>query len=230
MKPQQIFEKVRQERRNNLTELESRKILEYYQIPVVEGLVVQKIEDALEFADKYGYPLVLKIVSKDILHKTDVGGVKVGISTEKELRDGIVNLIKTVKKNKPKADIEGIFVQKMLPESPEVIIGGKKDPTFDQVILFGLGGVFVEVFNDVSFSVAPITQKEASEMITEIKGVKILKGIRGKEPVDFKALIDLLMKTSRMLKQNPDIRELDINPVFALKEGAIAVDARIIID
>ncbi|MBD3155861.1 MAG: acetyl-CoA synthetase [Candidatus Aenigmarchaeota archaeon] len=230
MRPQKIFDKVRKEGRNNLTELESRKILEYYRIPVVRGTVIQEIKDAISFANKFGYPLVLKVVSKDIIHKTDAGAVKIGIENEKELRDGITDLIKTVKKNKPKARIDGIFVQKMLPEAPEVIVGGKKDPTFDQVVLFGLGGVFVEVFEDVSFRVVPIKKREAAEMITEIKGLKVLKGIRGKEPVDFKALIDILMKTSKMLEGNPEIQELDINPVFAFSDDAIAVDARIIID
>ena len=230
MKPQQIFDQARKEKRNNLTELESRQILEYYRIPVVKGVVVQQIEDAIAFAEKYGYPLVLKIVSKDIIHKTDAGGVIVGIRNEKELRDGIVGLIKTVRKKKPRARIDGVFVQKMLAEAPEVIIGGKKDPTFNQVLLFGLGGIFVEVFNDVSFRVVPITTKDAVDMIGEIKGVKVLRGTRGKRPVDFKALVDILLKTSRMLQDNPDIQELDINPIFALTDGAVAVDARVIID
>ncbi len=230
MKPQQIFDQARKENRNNLTELESREILKYYRIPVVEGIVVQQIEDALAFAQRYGYSLVLKIVSKDIIHKTDVGGVVVGIKNEKELREGMIDLIKNVRKRKPSARIDGVFVQKMLPKSPEVIIGGKKDPTFDQVIVFGLGGVFVEVFNDVSFRVVPITEKDAVEMIGEIKGVKVLQGIRGEKPVDFKTLVDILMKTSRMLEENQGIKELDINPVFALSDGAVAVDARIIID
>ncbi len=230
MKPQEIFNQARKERRNNLTELESREILKFYGISVVEGVVVQQIEGAMDFANKYGYPIVLKIVSKDIIHKTDVGGVIAGIKNEKELREGIINLIKNIKKERPKARIDGIFVQKMLPKSTEIIIGGKKDPTFDQVLLFGLGGVFVEVFNDVSFRVVPIKEKEAVDMISEIKGVKILQGIRGESPVDFKSLVDILIKTSRMLEESPDIKELDINPVFAFSDKAIAVDARIILD
>jgi len=230
MKPQQIFDQLKKEKRKNLTELESREILKYYGIPVVEGIVIQQIEDAVNFAQKYGYPLVLKIVSKDIIHKTDVGGVIIGVKNEKELRNEIVNLIKTVRKKKPRVKIDGIFVQKMLSKSPEVIIGGKKDPTFGQVLVFGLGGVFVEVFNDVSFRVTPIKERDAIDMISEIKGIKILRGVRGEKPVDFKALVDILMKTSRMLEENPDIKELDMNPVFALTDRAVAVDARIIVD
>ncbi|PIV69060.1 MAG: acetyl-CoA synthetase [Candidatus Aenigmarchaeota archaeon CG01_land_8_20_14_3_00_37_9] len=230
MKPEHIFDQARKENRKNLTELESREILKHYRIPVVDGLVVQQIEDALAFADKRGYPLVLKVVSKDIIHKTDAGGVIIGVKNEKELRDGLIELIKNIKKNKPEARIDGIFVQKMLPKAAEVIVGGKKDPTFGQVLLFGLGGVFVEVFNDVSFRVVPINEKDAVNMISEIKGVKVLRGARGQKPVDFKALVDILIRTSRMLEENDDIVELDINPVFALTEGAVAVDARIIID
>ncbi|PJB74151.1 MAG: acetyl-CoA synthetase [Candidatus Aenigmarchaeota archaeon CG_4_9_14_3_um_filter_37_18] len=230
MKPEPIFDQARKENRKNLTELESREILKHYRIPVVDGLVVQQIEDALAFADKRGYPLVLKVVSKDIIHKTDAGGVITGVKNEKELRDGLIELIKNIKKNKPEARIDGIFVQKMLPKAAEVIVGGKKDPTFGQVLLFGLGGVFVEVFNDVSFRVVPINEKDAVNMISEIKGVKVLRGARGQKPVDFKALVDILIRTSRMLEENDDIVELDINPVFALTEGAVAVDARIIID
>ncbi len=230
MKSQQIFDQLKKEKRKNLTELESREILKHYGIPVVEGIVIQQIEDAVNFAKKYGYPLVLKIVSKDIIHKTDVGGVIVGIKNEKELRNGITDLIKNVKKKKSNVRIDGIFVQKMLPKSPEVIIGGKKDPTFGQVLVFGLGGVFVEVFNDVSFRVTPIKERDAIDMISEIKGIKILQGVRGGKPVDFKSLVDILMKTSRMLEENPDIKELDMNPVFALTNKSVAVDARIIVD
>lgn len=230
MKPQQIFDQVRRDNRNNLTELESREVLKYYQIPVVEGIVAKDTNEAIDFAEKNGYPVVLKVVSKDIIHKTDIGGVIVGIKNEKELREGSLNLIRNVKKYKPTARIDGLFVQKMLPKGVEVIVGGKKDPTFDQVLLFGLGGVFVEIFNDVSFRVVPISQKDAVEMIAEIKGIKVLRGVRGNPPVDFKALVDILMKTSRMLEENQEIKELDINPVFALTSGAVAVDARIIID
>lgn len=230
MKPKQLFEQVRKEGRQNLTESESREVLGYYGIPVVEGIIARNVEHAVAFAQKFGFPLVLKIASRDIIHKTDLGGVIVGIKNEKELREGFNEILNRIKMRTPTARIDGIFVQKMLPNAPEVIIGGKKDATFDQVILFGLGGVFVEVFNDVSFRVVPVKEMDAAEMISEIKGLKILKGIRGQQPVDFKALIDIITKTSRLLEDNPDIKELDINPVFALPKGAIAVDARIIID
>ncbi|MEM5793276.1 MAG: acetate--CoA ligase family protein [Candidatus Aenigmatarchaeota archaeon] len=230
MKPTEIFEKVRKEKRVNLNEIESREVLKYYGIPVVEGIVTNSIEEAVYFAEKKGYPVVLKIVSRDIIHKTDIGGVITNIKNERDLRDAFNQIIKNVRERAPKARIDGIFVQKMLPKSPEVIVGGKSDPTFDKVILFGIGGIFVEVFEDVSFRVIPITLSDAKEMISEIKGSKILMGIRGQDPVDLKSLADILLRTSKMLQENQEIKELDINPIFAMKKGAVAVDARIIIE
>ncbi len=230
MKPQQFFEKIRNEKRNNLTELEAREILKYYKIPVVEGVVAKTIEQAVDFAEKHGYPLVLKVVSHQVLHKTDVGGVILNIRNERELKQGFQQIVKNVKRKKRTAEIEGIFVQKMLENAPEVIVGGKWDQTFDQVLVFGLGGVFVEVFEDVSFRIVPITKKDALEMIQEIKGYKILQGYRGAKSSDLNSIVDILMKTSKMLEENQEIKELDINPVFALPDKSIAVDARIIIE
>jgi len=230
MEPKNIFKQVRKDKRKALTEQEAREVLKFYKIPVVKGKVAKTIGQAKEFADDMGYPLVLKIVSKDVLHKTDVGGVVVNVRNEAELKNSFFQILKNVHEKKPRSKIDGIFVQKMLAKSPEVIVGGKWDQTFEQVILFGLGGVFVEVFNDVSFRVVPIKERDAVEMIEETKGLKILKGCRGQKPVDFKALIDILMKTSKMLEQNQEIKELDINPIFAMSNKAVAVDARIIIE
>jgi acetyl-CoA synthetase (ADP-forming) len=230
MKPKQLFEEIRRKRRNNLTELEAREVLTHYGIPTVIGQVIKSIEEAKKFVEKVGYPLVLKVLSPQIIHKTEVGGVILNIKNEKELFEAYHQIIKNVEKNAPKATIEGFFIQEMLSSDREVIIGGKYDPTFGPTIAFGLGGVFVEVFEDISFRVAPITQEDAIDMIKEIKAFKILKGYRGQKPVDFKALVDILLKTSKMLEENPEIKELDINPIFALPDKAVAVDARIIIE
>ncbi len=229
MLPKEIFESIKRKRRNNLTELESRKVLKYYKIPLVKGEIIKSLEEAKKFVEKVGYPVVLKVVSRQIIHKTDVGGVILNIDNEKKLYQAYHQIIKNVEKNAPKATITGFFIQEMIKGGVEVIVGGKYDPTFGQTIAFGLGGIFVEVFEDVSFRVVPITREDAIEMMKEIKGYKILKGYRGKPPVDFEALIDILLKTSKMLEENPEIKELDINPVFALPNGAVAVDARIII-
>jgi len=230
MKPEEIFKKVKNSKRNNLTEVESREVLEHYKIPVVKGEIIKTIEEAKKFVEKVGYPVVLKVVSRQIIHKTDIGGVILNIRNERELYQAYHQIIKNVEKKAPKAKIQGLFIQEMLPNDVEVIVGGKKDPTFGQTIAFGLGGVFVEVFEDVSFRVVPITRRDAIEMFKEIKALKILKGYRGKPPVDFEALVDILLKTSKMLEENPEIKELDINPVFALSDRAVAGDARIIVE
>lgn len=229
MKPKEIFERVKR-KRNNLTELESREVLTHYGIPLVESEIVKTIEDAKKFVDRIGYPVVLKVVSPQIIHKSDVSGVVIDIRNEKELFQAYHQIIKSVEEKAPKAVIDGFFIQKMIPRDREVIIGGKWDPTFGQTIAFGLGGIFVELFEDVSFRVVPITKEDALGMIKEIKAYKILKGYRGKKPVSINALIDILLKTSKMLEENPEIKELDINPVFALADRAVAGDARIIIE
>ena len=229
MRPSEIFDKIRKSRRNNLTEKESREVLEYYNIPVVKGEIVKSIESAKQFIEKIHYSVALKVVSKQIIHKTDVGGVMLNIRNEKELIDSYHEIVKNIEKNVPNATIDGIFIQEML-SGTEVIIGGKKDPTFSQTIAFGLGGIFVEIYKDISFRVVPITKIDAFKMIKEIKAYKLLEGYRGSKPANIDALVDLLLKTSKLLEENPDIKELDINPVFAMSDRAVAADARIIIE
>ena len=230
MNPKQIFESVRKKKRRNLTEIESREILEYYKLPLVRGKIIKSIEESKKFIDEVGYPVVLKIVSPEIIHKTEVGGVVVNIQNEKQLYDAYNDILKNVKTKMPTARIDGLFIQEMIPSSFEVMVGGKYDNTFGQTIAFGLGGIYVEVYEDVSFRIVPITEKDAINMITDTKANKILVGYRGKKPADMKALIDILMKTSKMLESNPEIKELDMNPVFALSDRAVAIDARIIIE
>jgi acetyl-CoA synthetase (ADP-forming) len=230
MSLKEFFEEIKKKRRNNLTELESRQVLTHYGIPLVKGEVIKSIEEAKIFVEKTGYPVVLKVLSPQIIHKTEIGGVILNIKNEKGLFEAYHQIIKNVEKNAPKAAIEGFFIQEMISSDREVIVGGKYDPTFGQTIAFGLGGVFVEIFEDISFRVVPITQEDAVDMIKEIKAFKILKGYRGQKPVDFKALVDILLKTSKMMEENSEIKELDINPIFALPDRAVAVDARIIIE
>ncbi|HDM05879.1 MAG TPA: acetyl-CoA synthetase [Candidatus Aenigmarchaeota archaeon] len=230
MKPKEIFKRVKRAKRKNLTEAEAREVLKFYRIPLVEAEIVKNLEEAKSFVKKVGYPVVLKVISPQIIHKTEVGGVILNIRSDKELFEAFHEIMKNVERGMPNAEIKGFFIQKMMPRDYEVIIGGKKDPTFGQTIAFGLGGIFVEVFEDVSFRVVPISKEDAREMIQEIKGYKILKGYRGKKPADINALIDILLKTSKMLEENEEIKELDINPVFALHKGAYAGDARIILE
>ena len=215
MNPRKIFKKIKKSNRKMLNEQEAREILKHYKIPLVKGIATKKIEDAIKFAKKNGYPLAMKIISPDVVHKTDVGGVVLNIRNEKQVRDAYFRIIKNMKKIN--ARVSGIFVQQMIEDGYEVMIGGKKDPTFGPTIAFGLGGIFVEVFNDISFRIVPINKQDAEQMIKEIKGYKILNGYRGKPKADMKSL-----------KENPEIKELDLNPVFALKDKAIVVDTRII--
>jgi len=228
-KVKKIFHQAKKEGRSVLTLTESFEVLKTYNIPIASYAVAQTADRAMKAAKKIKYPVVLKAISKKATHKTDVGGLILNIQNEKSLRKSFERIKKNLKR--AKADFEGVVVQKMFGpdyDKQEVLVGGKKDPQFGQTIAFGLGGVFVEVFEDVSFRVVPVTKKDIEEMIKEIKGYKILYGYRGKK-YDIKALSNILMKVSNLLEQNEEIAELDINPVMALQRGAVAVDARIVI-
>jgi len=226
MKIKSILRKAKKSNKKFVGMKQTRQILKKYRIPVVDGIITKEVNDAIKFAKKNGYPLALKVVSPDVIHKTEVNGLILNIENEKQIRQGFYDLSKNMKKIH--ARLSGIFVQKMIKGGHEVIVGGKKDPTFGQTIAFGLGGIFVEVFDDISFRIVPIEKQDAKQMIKEIKGYKILKGFRGKPKADMNSLIDILMKVSRLLKENPEIKELDLNPVFALPKEVVVVDARII--
>jgi len=227
MKPKQLFKKLKKQRRNILTVEEALGVLASYKIPIVKGELAKNEEKSVEIAEKIGFPVAMKVVSKDVIHKTDVKGLLLNLNSAEEVRKGFAEVIKNVKKKIPKAKIEGVLIQKMI-DGQEIIVGGKKDPQFNQVLMFGLGGIFTEVFNDVTFRVIPIKKEDAEQMIKEIKGYKILEGYRGKK-CDIKGLVDVLLKTSKLLEENQEIKELDINPLFILAKGLVAVDARIVI-
>lgn len=209
--------------------VESRKILEKHGVKFADSRLSKNIDEALMIANSIGYPIVLKVVSNEISHKTDVGGVAVGIQNDRDLEDAFRKMMSIVKRKAAKAKVQGVLVQKMIQDGVNVLIGGKKDSQFGQVVAFGLGGIFVEVMEDVAFRIAPIEKKEALEMMAETKGFKVLDGYRGKS-YDIDTLATLVSKISKMLDKRKDIVELDINPVIALKKGAIAVDARIVVD
>ena len=207
----------------------TKKLLDKYKLPYPKSNIATSPDKAVKIAKQIGYPIVLKIVSKDIIHKSDVGGIKTNITNEDELVSAYEDIIKSVKKKSSKAKIEGILVQKM-ESGTEVIIGMKRDPQFDAVIMFGLGGIFVEVLKDVSFRVAPIDKQEAEQMIDEIKSSKILKGVRGSPAVKISALVDLLVKVSKLAIENKKILELDLNPVMVDETSARIIDARIMVE
>ncbi len=225
----EAIERARSEDRSVLTEIESKQVLAAAGIPVAEATLATSADEAAKTAAKAGFPVVLKIVSPDVTHKSDVGGVKIGLEDEAAVRAAYDDIVAAVKERQPKARIVGVAVQAMARPGTEVIVGMSKDPQFGPVLMFGLGGIFVEVLKDVSFRIVPLEERDAREMIDEIKGRAVLDGVRGGEPADIGALAGLLLQLSAFAEANPQVEELDLNPVFAYKDGCIAVDARIVV-
>jgi len=230
MKQLSIIEKFIKEGRTILTEFESKEILKKIGISVVETKLARTQKEAVLISKKIGYPVALKISSPDVIHKTDSGGVRLSINSGIEVERAFKEIIELTKQKFPKAHIQGVSVQKMLPQATEVIIGINKDSQFGHVIMFGLGGIFVEIFKDVSFRIIPVERKDAQEMIQEIKGYPLLLGYRGKEPANIHGLIEDILKLSKFIQKNPRVKELELNPMFIYKEKAIAVDARILLE
>lgn len=224
----EVFESAKADGRDFLYEHEAKKLFALYDMPVTKIHVAETVDEAVEAAKRIGFPIVLKIVSPQILHKSDAGGVIVGVEDEEGIRKGFNRIIENAKKYKADAEITGVLVQEMAPNGTEIIVGSTTDPTFGPTIMFGLGGIFVEILKDVSFRVAPIDAEDAREMIKEINAYKILEGARGTPPSDQETLADILVKTSEMLMECPEIKELDMNPILAYPDGARIVDARII--
>jgi acyl-CoA synthetase (NDP forming) len=226
----EIIAAARKEARTSLTELESKQILKEAGINTTETKLARTKEEAISHSKELGFPVALKIVSPDILHKTDVGGVKLGLNNEDDVGKAYDGIISMIKKQEPAAKIQGVSVQPMARPATEVIIGMSKDPQFGPVLMFGLGGILVEVLKDVSFRIVPLTRRDAREMIGEIKGYPILEGYRGQEPANIAVLEELLLKVSAFVDSKPEIAELDINPIFAYSDGALAIDARVILE
>ncbi len=213
---------------NILTEHEAKKLLAKYGIPVTKENIAGSADEALAIAMHIGTPVVMKISSPDISHKSDVGGVVLNVEME-EVRTTYNNIISRIGKAAPDAKIEGVLVQQMVKPGHEIIVGLKKDAQFGYALMFGLGGIFVEVYRDVSFRVIPIGKNEALDMISEIKGYPVLKGIRGRKPADIDAIARVLVSVSLMAEKE-NIVELDINPLIVNENGAVAVDARAMVE
>jgi acetyl-CoA synthetase (ADP-forming) len=227
---QEIVETARSEKRTYLLENECKTIVRAYKIPVTEFAVAESEAAAVQAAERIGYPVVLKILSPDIIHKSDAGGVLMNLRTAEEVRAAYKSILANARKYKPDSRIVGVVVQEFAPAGIEVIIGSVKDPQFGPALMFGLGGIFVEILKDVSFRVAPITAYDAEEMIKEIKGFPILAGARGKEASDIDALVKILLQVSKLVTEHPEISQLDLNPIFSYPKGATCVDARIILE
>jgi acyl-CoA synthetase (NDP forming) len=225
-----VFAQAKKEGRNYLLEPEAKMVCMEYGIPVPRFKVALTYDEAIKFAEGIGYPVVLKIVSPDIIHKFDIGGVALNLKNSSEVKNAYENILMNVKRHKPNAKIVGVLVQEMAPQSTEVIVGAIKDPQFGPALMFGLGGIFVEVLKDVTFRIAPITESDAREMITEVKAYPVLKGYRGQPPVDLNAIVNILLNTSKLVMDYLEIKELDLNPILVYEKGAKTVDARIILE
>ena len=230
-KVKSIFENVRKHGRANLLEEEGYEVLQAYGFPTPQSILCTTEQEGIDAARKIGYPLVMKIVSPDIIHKSDAGGVKVGVKTDDELKSAFRTITENALKYKSDAKIKGVLVQEMVKSAKETILGASQDPTFGPVIMFGLGGIYVEVLKDVVFRVALIHEQEAINMVESIKTIKLLKGVRGEKPSDLKAIADSLQRLSQLVVDFQEIKEFDINPLLVLEEGkgARVVDARIIL-
>jgi acyl-CoA synthetase (NDP forming) len=224
-----ILAAARKEGRNFLLEYEAEEILSARGIPVAPGVLAGSAEEAAAAAEKMGFPVVIKVMSPQIIHKSDAGAVKVGIRDKAALLVARETILQNARRYAPAAEIKGVFVQKMVAAGREVIVGSSRDPQFGPVIMFGLGGIFVEVLKDVVFRVAPVSGEEAERMIREIKTIAILKGVRGEKAINFAALASVIERISRLMVDFPEIAELDANPVRVDETKAIVVDARIIL-
>jgi acyl-CoA synthetase (NDP forming) len=229
-KTSEIISQVRREGRKALLETEAKTICMEYAIPVTAFKLAKTEREAATLAEQIGFPVVLKIVSPEIIHKSDAGGVMVNLKDATEVQNAYRKIIENAKKYNSKARINGVLVQEMAPQSTEVIVGAIKDPQFGQTLMFGLGGIFVELLKDVTFRIAPITRQDAEEMITEVKAYPLLKGYRNTPPADINAIVTVLLNTSKLIMDYPEIKELDLNPVMAYEKGVKTVDARIILE
>jgi len=223
-----IIEKAKKEKRS-LLETEAKELLKEYGIPVPDFMLIKNEEEIAGLAKKINFPIAMKIVSPDIIHKSDAGGVKLDIKDEKEAKLAYQEIISKVKKYNKEAQIFGMITYSMIPKATEIIIGMMKDPHFGSVAMFGLGGIFVEVLKDISFRIIPLEERDAREMITEIKGYEILKGARGNPSRDIQAIKEVLMKVSKLTTENPEINEIDLNPIFVFEKDLQVVDARMIL-
>ncbi|UCG48134.1 MAG: acetate--CoA ligase family protein, partial [Phycisphaerales bacterium] len=213
----------------DIGEAESKEILEAYGFVTPKGSIATTADQAANIAQQIGYPVVLKIWSPDILHKSDVGGVKIGIRTEQEVKDAFDLMMYRIPKKLPDADILGVLVQEMCKSGREVILGMNRDPHFGPLMMFGMGGIMVEVLKDVAFYLAPLTAEEAKQMLVSTKTYQMLKGVRGQEGVDIDVIAEGLQRLSQLVTEFPQIAEMDINPYVVGPQGTtpIAVDARI---
>src|ERR1700726_4524771 len=225
-----ILDQARAAGRSSLTAPEAKGICEAYGIAVPKEGVARTATDAAKLATTIGYPVVMKIVSPQILHKTEAGGVLVGVKSAAAAQDAFATIVDNARRYDAKASIDGVQIQQMLSGGQEVIIGAVTDPAFGKLVAFGLGGILVEVLKDITFRLAPATNEDALSMLDGIQAAEILRGVRGSKPVDRAALAGMVQRVSALVADFPEISELDLNPVFATEKGATAADVRIVLN
>ncbi|MCH2523867.1 MAG: acetate--CoA ligase family protein [Dehalococcoidia bacterium] len=226
----QIISAALDKGRAQLNEVEAKQLLASAGVPVAQTQLAITADEAVNAAEEIGYPVVMKIVSPEIAHKSDVGGVVVGVENSDDVRSIFEEINRSVADKAPQAEIDGVAIQAMVPQGTEIIVGSTTDEQFGPVMMFGLGGVFVEILEDVAFRIVPLEPKDASDIVREIKGFPLLDGARGREKADLDSLENLILKVSNLVDENPQIAELDLNPVFAYSDGVVAVDAHIVLD
>jgi acyl-CoA synthetase (NDP forming) len=213
-----------------LVEVEARDVMAAYDIPLPEARLAHTADEAVQVAQDIGFPVALKIASPDILHKSDVGGIELGVSGSDQVQQAYDRILSRAREHAPEGEIWGVLVQEMVEPGREVIVGVKRDPQFGPLVMFGLGGIYVEILEDVTFRLAPVTAREAREMIDAIKTAPLLHGARGEQPVDREAIAEIVQRASQLACDFPEIIELDLNPVVAHRRGAVAIDARLSVE
>ena len=220
---------ARADGRTLLTEVESKQLLHDAGITVTQARLATSADEAVAAAGDFGYPAVLKVVSGDIAHKSDVGGVELNLADAGDVRAAYDRMMAAVAENAPGSSVDGVSVQQMAAQGTEVIIGTTTDPQFGPVLAFGLGGIMVEVLQDVAFRIVPLEARDARQIVREIRGYPVLEGVRGQAGADLDALEAMILQVSAFANEHPEVAELDLNPVFAYPDGAIAVDARVVL-
>jgi acetate---CoA ligase (ADP-forming) subunit beta len=228
MTAREIIAKAK-ERNRSLLEPEAYAILASYDIPVLDYRLATSPEEAGAMAGEIGFPVVMKVVSPDVIHKSDSGGVKLGITDENSAVKAYNDILKAVAAAVPEGEIEGVLIVPMIAGGVEVIMGMVRDPQFGPAVMFGLGGIFVEILKDVVFEIAPVERPEAERMIKSIKGYPLLAGARGSRPCHLESLIDIVTGISRLAQELPEIKEIDLNPVLATPERSFVLDARLLL-
>lgn len=215
--------------KTSLLEYEAEEVAKQYGIKAANSGLAQSEKQAEAVSKKVGFPVVMKIVSQDILHKSDLGGVKINVTSSKEAKNAYSEILRNAKRSNRKARIEGVLVQKMAPKAPEFVVGGIRDLQFGPTVMFGLGGIYVELFKDVAFRIAPISEEEALSMMKETKSYSLLTGFRGSKPLDVRAAARTIMAVGELMSDQAEVDSVDINPLFIYPKGVMAVDVRVIL-